>query len=392
MSTTTLSDMFNLTGFISAATTITTTNMTMTNISSIVSPTVELSSFHLFLRNLTTNLDMFIVPTLVIVGIIGNGLSFATFTFSSLKKLSSSIYLAALAVADTGFLICVFFSWINNLNVTIYHQPGWCQTFVYLTYVFSFLSVWYVVGFTVERYIAVCYPFKRCDMCTVQRARIVVVGLAILALVGYTFGIWTSGSFLMKDGRRLCYPADAWRDVIEIVNSLDSIITLAVPFIVIAVLNAHIIISVAKYRRQANQMLFYPTTGTQSRVSQLTSNKDGMRVTRMLLVVSFTFLLLNVPGHAIRIDVFVRTLLDSNYRPSFIYRQLQIVFLYIYYFNFSINFILYSLCGKNFRAALNNLLVGCKKVNPREPMLGLLTRTRPTSLTKTPSDPSRSML
>ena len=367
------------------------------NISAMSPAEVQQSAFLLFLINLNINLDMFIVPTLVVIGVIGNSLSFITFTFSPLRTLSNSVYLAALAVADTGFLICVFFSWINNLNLTIYHQPGWCQTFVYLTYVFSFLSVWYVVGFTVERYIAVCYPFKRCDMCTVRRALIVVVALAVLALVGYTFGIWTSGSFLMKDGplsgRRLCYPYDSWRDVIEVVNSLDSIITLAIPFVVIAVLNTHIMISVARYRRHANQMVLYSTPGDHSRVSSSTSNKDGLRITKMLLVVSFSFLLLNVPGHAIRINAFIRTLMDSTYQPSFIYRELQILFLYIYYLNFSINFILYSLCGKNFRVALQSLFVGCKEKNAREPTIELLNRTRFSSVTtKTAADPSSTML
>ena len=31
---------------------------------------------------------------------------------------------------------------------------GWCQLLTYLRYVWRFLSVWYVVSFTIERYIA----------------------------------------------------------------------------------------------------------------------------------------------------------------------------------------------------------------------------------------------
>ena len=345
-------------------------NFTLPTNSSTDSPTtMQHTLLYSMLRNITNTLDMFMVPSLVAIGVIGNTLSFITFTCSTLKTLSSSVYLAALAVADTGFLFCVFASWITNFNINVYHQPGWCQVFVYLTYVFSFLSVWYVVGFTVERYIAVRFPFKRGDMCTVGRARVVVIALAIFSLVAYNFAIWTSGSFIMPSGspiagQRLCYPIDWWREVLKIANNIDSAVTLAIPFIVIAILNAHIMYAVARYRRQANQLVIYrrrtPSSSQNASTSTSNSNSnDSNKVTTMLLVVSFTFLLLNVPGHVIRIDVYIRTIQDPNYIPGVIYYELQKLSLYLYYLNFSINFLLYSLCGNNFRMALRSLLFRC---------------------------------
>ncbi len=89
-----------------------------------------------------TTLDYYLVPAVIGAGLVGNTVSFLVFVFTNLRTLSSSVYLAALAISDSGFLICVFFSWLINVNVNIYQEPGWCQTFVYLTYVFSFLSVW----------------------------------------------------------------------------------------------------------------------------------------------------------------------------------------------------------------------------------------------------------
>ena len=326
------------------------------------------SPLYTVLRGTTNTLDMFLVPTLVAMGVMGNTLSFVTFTFSNLKSLSSSVYLAALAIADIGFLLCVLASWITNFNVNLYHQPGWCQTFVYLTYVFSFLSVWYVVGFTVERYIAVRFPFKRGDMCTVRRARIVVVGLSIFSTITYNFAIWTTGSFIMPStspiaGQRLCYPKDSWREVLKIANNFDSVVTLAIPFFVIAILNAHIIYAVTRYQREANEMVIYRSSATASATSSTantsSNTRESNKVTRMLLVVSFTFLLLNVPGHVIRFHVFVQTMNDPLYKAGPIYYELQKLFVYLYYVNFSINFFLYSLCGKNFRVALKSLLINC---------------------------------
>ena len=95
-----------------------------------------------YMTFIVTNLDYYLVPVIISVGLLGNTLSFMVFVFTNLKTLSSSVYLAALSISDSGFLICVFFSWVINMDVRIYHEQGWCQTFVYLTYVFSFLSVW----------------------------------------------------------------------------------------------------------------------------------------------------------------------------------------------------------------------------------------------------------
>ena len=47
-------------------------------------------------------------------------------------------------------------SWMHKIFIHFlaFLFTGWCQTFSYLRYIWSFLSVWYVVSFTIERYIA----------------------------------------------------------------------------------------------------------------------------------------------------------------------------------------------------------------------------------------------
>lgn len=119
-------------------------------------------------------------PTLVLFGSIGNILSVIVFFKTKLRKLSSSYYLAALGISDTCFLIGAFASWLNYVNINIYNRNYYCQFFTYISGLCSFLSVWFVVAFTVERYIAVLYPLKRQTMCTVKRACTVLIGLIIV--------------------------------------------------------------------------------------------------------------------------------------------------------------------------------------------------------------------
>lgn len=128
-------------------------------------------------------LTHYYTPTLVFFGSIGNILSVIVFFKTKLRKLSSSYYLAALGISDTCFLLGAFVSWLNYLNINIYNRNYYCQFFTYISGLCSFLSVWFVVAFTVERFIAVLYPLKRQTMCTVKRACMVLTGLIIVGCI-----------------------------------------------------------------------------------------------------------------------------------------------------------------------------------------------------------------
>lgn len=118
-------------------------------------------------------------PVIAITGTIGNILSVLVFFRTKLKKLSSSYYLTALGISDTGYLVIAFINWLIVLNINLYNRNYLCQLFTFLVGLWSALSVWFVVAFTVERFIAVLYPLKRQTMCTVRRAKSVLFFLVI---------------------------------------------------------------------------------------------------------------------------------------------------------------------------------------------------------------------
>ena len=80
------------------------------------------------------------------------------------------------------------------------------------------------------------------------------------------------------------------------------------------------------------------------------------QITKMLLLVSTIFLLLNLPSHAIRVFNFFMEFSNKNYTPPFTMILCQQFFTILYNCNFGINFILYSVCGKNFRKSLRSLM------------------------------------
>ena len=80
-------------------------------------------------------MNKYILPLIMLAGLIGNTMSFVVFRYTYLRHQSSSIYLAFLNMVDNVFLVSlgvgVWFGWIR---VYIMHRQVLCQLIVYLTY------------------------------------------------------------------------------------------------------------------------------------------------------------------------------------------------------------------------------------------------------------------
>ena len=327
----------------------------------------------------------YVTPVIIFVGFIGNIMSLIVFMSTPLRNLSSSVYLSALAISDTAFLLQLFVAWLAYVGVYAFHMNGICQAGVYVSYVSSFLSVWLVIAFTVERYIVVCYPFRRHDMCTVKRAKIIVLALTIFSVVAYSFGAWTSG---IINSTCTCLPR--YENMVKTLNNVDTVVTLIIPCLTIFVMNTRIVYKISHfYERRASmsashQLCEIPAPGssnnrqrqqTSSRRSRIKLNgclsqlngssnmssraRTQIRITKLLLVISSVFLVLNLPSHAVRIyDFFIQVLsVEREYSPTL--EDLQQYFTLMYYLNFSVNFFLYSFCGNNFRKAMFRIGLKC---------------------------------
>jgi len=80
-------------------------------------------------------------------------------------------------------------------------------------------------------------------------------------------------------------------------------------------------------------------------------------ITKMLLLISTVFIMLNLPSYVIRLHVFISEVVATDtIESSSVEWQLQQFFMLLYYTNFSINFLLYSTCGATFRHCLCRFL------------------------------------
>ncbi len=119
---------------------------------------MNLSSQFIFAQKCLNFFNFYYLALIIVFGMVGNTLNFLVFTRTHLRLRSSSYYLAALALADLGFLLTLLIVWLNHVGINLFNRQGFCQAMVYGSSVFSCLSVWLTVAYTFERLIAVQYP------------------------------------------------------------------------------------------------------------------------------------------------------------------------------------------------------------------------------------------
>lgn len=256
-------------------------------------------------------LNVYYTPLLVILGTIGNLVSVFVFYSSKLRLQSTSQYLSALALSDTVFLFQLLPPWLNALQITgLFHRPGFCQVFVYISYVTCCLSAWLVVAFTVERFVAVLYPLRRNAVCTVARARHVIGAIAAAALLlnlpVLRFAIPT---------RNDCNIDYNYLEHAARFNLIDTAVSFTVPLAVIIVLNSWIMVGVWRLERARHQLIKAEAPGGRRVARVVGCPRSQQRVTRMLLIVSTVFVVLNLPAYTMRILAYALHLVSADFCP-----------------------------------------------------------------------------
>lgn len=286
-------------------------------------------------------LYLFAIPIIASFGIGGNLCSFKVFVFTYFNRQPSSIYLAALSISDTLFLIALLVGWFGSLNEHLLQSGVWCIFAVYITYVTSCLSVWYLVLVMLDRYIVICHSLHGPKLCSRRRSLLALSIVTSFAVLFYSHCFFTNKIIYHPSG-----PTCTWResflDIITIFTYLDTAITFVIPFFVILILNVFILFSIRrfKYRHISRYEKKYYASPCNC------ISKAQFRLTIMLIVVSVVFLVLNLPSHGIRFYILVNHLAATQNIALFISQQICQM---LYYLNFSINFLLYFSRSKQFR-------------------------------------------
>ncbi|XP_017780115.1 PREDICTED: FMRFamide receptor [Nicrophorus vespilloides] len=307
-------------------------------------------------------------PILVHLGALGNALSVYVIFRTKLRKLSSSYYLVALSISDTIFLITIFILWLQMNGINIFNKPIVCPLMIYLSGVVGCMSVWVVMAFTAERFVAVMYPLKSKFMCTVSRAKIIIFTLLSIAMIVY------SPQLLFADvidhpvtNKSVCDVKAEWQREAHIFNIFDFIATFVVPMSVITVLNACIIKNIWKFSEVRRKLTNTKLEGNAAR-SRKSKNKSSQNLTKMLVIVSTVSVVMNLPSYICRILAYLIAAdvlgVPASMIDSFIlFQQLSQI---LFYTTFGINFALYCISGQNFRRSVATVFRMCNNDRPSE--------------------------
>ncbi|XP_067203957.1 probable G-protein coupled receptor 139 [Linepithema humile] len=284
------------------------------------------------------NISGYYIPIFFCFSVLVNSLSMYVCFYTKLRYSSSSIYLGVLAISDIGVLITIFVDWLELRNIIYVNYLD--ELLTGSEKLFDFLSVWIIVVFTVQRYMAIKRPLL-CRLDTVKRAKNVVLGLADLAVL-YSIPWFIMIAMYINihtydEERKLDY----WWWIFDTINA---IITFVLPTTITAIFNARIVHNIREHNRiQRNLILSFVASNKKTKSSE--NETSYIEDTKMLVIISSTIICLNIPFQISRQLVALEILEISNKHFYIIWIVTQLLWLA----NYGINFFLNCATGKNFR-------------------------------------------
>ena len=250
--------------------------------------------------------------------------------------------------------------------------------------IFSFASplcsTLFILSMTFDRCYSILRPHKAASFNTVKRAKITIATITVLSLL-YNIPQY----FLSKSTGANCVPYAKGGQYLygQLYYWMSFLINFGGPFLLLLIMNCFIIntlrkrFSSVKKEHFANELTQGQKEGQDYSQGQIRSSAtvktSEIQIYAILLLVTFSFLILTIPGtvillYMIRVDV-------GNSPPAYAeFYLLQNIGEKMYYTNGGINFFLYVISGKKFRKDLFALF-SCKRVKGREVSTTLDTNT-----------------
>ena len=305
-------------------------------------------------------------PIIVLIGIIGNALSFLVMKTKPLRRKSYSHYLCALAVFDTLTLIIrqvenvdeYLISHKQTTGVFQHFNSGSCKAYNFTVHVITLMCSWLVVFMAVERVVAVCFPFKKVYFRKETGAAVAIILLFVFSCLTQSFRFFMV-EHIVYDDRNDVRDCLAANEYIEIYTSLDVYFFLwtlifVLPVFFIIICNSIVLFHIIKVKKDLIKEENFLT------YSNGRARERRQKSTVMLLIVTFVYMLTLLPLFTLSliIDVTIKVGSLETARNTYVaLRPYMDVSISVSLLNYSGNFFIYVLSGKRFRYELQTLLL-----------------------------------
>ena len=300
--------------------------------------------------------------TVCFVGIICNILSVIVLTRRVMNS-STYSYLSALAVCDTIALTLTVTLFLLSTDIQFPKKGEIVWASDVYAYLFPYLhpsamamqvtSIWLTLGFTVDRYIMICHPFRAESMCNVKRARMVIV---LIYVLGILFSI---PRFLEYKSKKVTIPSltgDIQKRVlimftdigenklyIDLMHSyLYITFVCGIPFLTMSILNIFLMHAVHLSRQRGKQINI--------------KEKKRNDTTIMLIGVIIIFLACQGPALISRMVYAINRRMATS---SLTFHKINEVGNFLIIVNSAINIVPYYFFGKRFRREFWRLFCKC---------------------------------
>lgn len=289
-----------------------------------------------------------IMPVIGVIGIVGNILT-GIVLFRREMRSTTVYFLRTLIITDTGIIIGAIMG-VSVISITQLDENEWLFNDVIYPHIFTptnyfvmalqTLNVWTTVAVSLERYIAICFPFKSVNICNKRNAYI-IIGITSVLSAAYNIPRCFATSFTKcgnncfmiittEFGKSTFYTTvySEW---------LYTILIYIIPLLLLGVLNTLLIMELTRMRRRRS------VTGTH------TQENTEFNLSIVLVIIVLVFITCQTPGLIAQFQF-----LDSNFLMKW-----TCVSNTLFVLNSSVNFLIYTAVGKKFRTLLLKIIKDC---------------------------------
>ncbi|XP_061725790.1 pyrokinin-1 receptor-like [Cydia pomonella] len=290
-------------------------------------------------------------------GLFGNIITCTVIVRDRTMHTTTNCYLFNLAISDIIFLLFgvpyetywLWWKWPYPFD------PAFCPIRALISETSTNVSVMTITLFTIERYLAICFPFLSRKMAKTSRAAKQLVALWIVALISALPGALEFG-VSTHIGITTCHQV---RTIVKHYFEISTFLFFLAPMVLITILCCLIGLALKKSDLSKDK----PNVTLEMRVTAQVQEKHSQstrRVIKMLVAVVVTFFICWAPFHAQRLLIIYAT--SNGVKFEQINRAITIL-TYVsgvfYYLSTCINPILYHIMSNKFREAFKNTLMQC---------------------------------
>ncbi|KAA0194016.1 Thyrotropin releasing hormone receptor [Fasciolopsis buskii] len=180
------------------------------------------------------------------VGLIGNGLVILVVVLSPALRTPTNCYLVSLSASDLIVLLST-----TTLTLKEFYLPigQWdmgqllCQIAVCIQYLAAAVSALCICAFSIERWVAICYPIRAHSICTVRRAVRIISGIWIFASLYNLPWLFMTSTVRVNSTANRSYEKCTFRfehTAYQAVYTADFILFYVVPLLVTSVMYTQI--------------------------------------------------------------------------------------------------------------------------------------------------------